>query len=277
VVRRSSRTLSGRRIEFHCSNDLRSTADRFFIFKRRRRVEEYLDLLENFRHTDVVELGIRAGGSAALTTLVARPRKLVAIDLLANRVEALDELTRRLALGERLRPYYGVDQADRAQVRAIIDDEFGDGPLDLVIDDASHRLEATRASFETLFPRLRAGGIYLIEDWNKQKLSRALGEALADPDSPAAVEFARRMAEDPTTTEGPVGGSPAKLILEIVLAQAESEDFLSGVNVGYFFVGVRRGPGHLDPMTFRLSDLFTTTWDCWAAESASGRHPSATP
>jgi hypothetical protein len=34
-----------------------------------------------------------------------------------------------------------------------------------VIDDASHIYEPTRASFETLFPYLRPGGLYIIEDW----------------------------------------------------------------------------------------------------------------
>ncbi len=38
-------------------------------------------------------------------------------------------------------------------------------PIDVVIDDASHLYEPTRASFETLFPLLRPGGLYLIEDW----------------------------------------------------------------------------------------------------------------
>jgi hypothetical protein len=37
--------------------------------------------------------------------------------------------------------------------------------LDFVIDDASHTYEHTRRSFEILFPLLRPGGLYLIEDW----------------------------------------------------------------------------------------------------------------
>ena len=38
-------------------------------------------------------------------------------------------------------------------------------PLDLVIDDASHMYQPTKASFEALFPCLRPGGLYVIEDW----------------------------------------------------------------------------------------------------------------
>jgi predicted methyltransferase len=41
----------------------------------------------------------------------------------------------------------------------LIDDQL----LDLVVDDTSH-LGPTRASFNTLFPRLRPGGVYVIED-----------------------------------------------------------------------------------------------------------------
>ena len=46
-----------------------------------------------------------------------------------------------------------------------MDQEFGDEPLDLVIDDASHLYEPTRQSFQVLFPRLRHRGLYVIEDW----------------------------------------------------------------------------------------------------------------
>ena len=38
------------------------------------------------------------------------------------------------------------------------------GPIDLVIDDASHIDEATLASFEVIFPRLKAGGLFIIRD-----------------------------------------------------------------------------------------------------------------
>jgi hypothetical protein len=251
-------------IEFQCSFQRGSKADRFFIRKHRRLVEEYLDVFDDFPHANVVELGIAEGGSVALTALVAPPKKLVAFELDENRVDALDELIGRLALTERVHPYYGVDQADRTRLRAIIDEEFADEPLDLVIDDASHRLDETRASFETLFPRLRPGGLFLIEDWNQQQLSRVLGEALADPDSPISAEFERRLGEEQTAASKTTlrrrewhSGYRIKLIMELVLAQAESDEFLSEVTVGHLLVGVRRGPGQIDPLTFRLSDLFT--------------------
>ncbi|MFF4403292.1 hypothetical protein [Streptomyces sp. NPDC001404] len=38
------------------------------------------------------------------------------------------------------------------------------GPLDIVIDDGSHRSSDVITSFRTLFPHLRPGGLYVIED-----------------------------------------------------------------------------------------------------------------
>jgi len=57
-----------------------------------------------------------------------------------------------------------VDQADSQTITKIIQDDFG-GSIDLIIDDASHLYEFTKASFEILFPYLTKGGIYIIEDW----------------------------------------------------------------------------------------------------------------
>ena len=155
-------------VEFHCSFERGSEPKRFYIRKHRQQVEGYLAAFDRFPDANVVELGIMEGGSIALAALAARLRKVVAVELEPERVDALDTLIARHRLDRRVRPYYGVDQSDRARLGAIVADEFGDEKLDLVIDDASHHLDPTRTSFETLFPRLRDGGLYLIEDWNWQ-------------------------------------------------------------------------------------------------------------
>ena len=38
--------------------------------------------------------------------------------------------------------------------------------IDLVVDDASHLYEQTKATFAMLFPLVRPGGNYVIEDWS---------------------------------------------------------------------------------------------------------------
>jgi len=41
----------------------------------------------------------------------------------------------------------------------------GGGPFGLVVDDASHDGELTRKSFDLLWPLVRPGGYYVVEDW----------------------------------------------------------------------------------------------------------------
>jgi predicted O-methyltransferase YrrM len=250
-------------IEFHCSFEHGSKPDRFFICKHRQLVEDYLAVFDDFPGANVVELGIMDGGSVALAAMTASPGKLVALELDESRVDALDALIERLGLSERVRTYYGVDQADDTRLRAVVDDEFKEQQLDLVIDDASHRLDETRASFETLFPRLRPGGLFLIEDWNWQhRMAMAAAATLADPNSRARAKLERRLREEsagetPAPAAEPSAPPLSRLIIELVLAQAESDEFLSEVTVSPWWVGIRRGSGDLDPLTFRLSDLYT--------------------
>jgi hypothetical protein len=57
-------------------------------------------------------------------------------------------------------------QDDGAFLDAAIHACFGEGGVDVVIDDASHLYRKTRATYDHLFTRhLRGGGVYVIEDW----------------------------------------------------------------------------------------------------------------
>lgn len=53
------------------------------------------------------------------------------------------------------------DQADRGTLDRIGAEH---GPFDIVIDDGSHQNEHVISSFETLFPHVGIGGIYVVED-----------------------------------------------------------------------------------------------------------------
>jgi SAM-dependent methyltransferase len=192
-----------------------------------------LDLVDELDAVRIVELGIAQGGSVALLASYARPERMVALELDATPHAVLEEFLRARGLQERVRTHYGVDQADADAVL----DAVGDGPLDLVLDDASHRLHETRASFNTLFPLLRPGGVYAVEDWAWGHQDRA-------------VELARRSGSSGWWP----GGPPLTILaVEAVLA-TDHPDVVARVEVDDHLVRVVRGTAHLDPRTFDLRD-----------------------
>lgn len=139
--------------------------DELKLYKPRIMLECFDPVIAEFQGANIVEIGILYGGSTAYFAQRCRPRRLVALDRSEERVERLDRFLDAHGLHDRVGLHYGVDQADRQRLASIAAHEFGDEPIDLVIDDASHRYGPTVASFETLFPLLRPGGLYLIEDW----------------------------------------------------------------------------------------------------------------
>ena len=136
----------------------RSSANRFRIVKPRRHIERYQELVCNAKPNTIVELGIFDGGSTALLAQVACPNKLIAIDLMPDPCAALEDFLDQRHYRGRVATFYGVDQSDTGHLSEILDKECPGMALDLVIDDASHLLDPTRASFNFLFPRLAPGG-----------------------------------------------------------------------------------------------------------------------
>jgi predicted O-methyltransferase YrrM len=215
--------------QFTYSFRLDSTSADFRIRKHRPLVEDLVDLLEPFERPNIFELGIAAGGSAALLALLTQPKKLVAVDI-SRPVAGLEQFIREQGLSDVVRTHYEFDQGDRDRLAEIIAADFAGEPIDLVIDDASHRLRPSRASFEAIFPHVRPGGLYVIEDWNwQEKLVAPVSKQHTDPDwlagfreaietdAEATAEFERRiqdMLADP--------GAPGRDLLEVRFAQAHA-------------------------------------------------------
>lgn len=75
-------------------------------------------------------------------------------------VVGLDIVDKSFVEAPRIRVYTG-DQTDAALLARIVDEN---GPVQVVVDDGSHRPEHVRDTFRTLFPLLATGGYYAIED-----------------------------------------------------------------------------------------------------------------
>jgi len=140
----------------------------YWLFKGPELVSEYIDVLRKHPDLDVrnlFELGIWESGSVAFFAKCFLPDKHVAIDLAPHREPTwFRRFLKQENIESRVRTYWQTDQADDARLQSLVRREM-DGPLDLVIDDASHWLEPTAASVVTLFPLLRPGGLFIVEDW----------------------------------------------------------------------------------------------------------------
>jgi SAM-dependent methyltransferase len=207
----------------HIKNDTWELGEQCFVFYK---IQPLIDQYARFWATrarfcpdNVFELGLWDGGSLAFWFELFQPRKHVGIDL--SRREDSDYFRRYVAsrgLEQRITTYWGVDQADSERVRRIVGDEFA-APLDLVIDDASHMYRPTKASFEALFPCLRPGGLYIIEDW-----AWAHWKEFQTPNHPWIAE--------PALT---------RLIFELVAAAGSSTALIANIMVFQGFAVIERG------------------------------------
>jgi predicted O-methyltransferase YrrM len=202
--------------------------ERFCLGKVPRIVDRYEAFLAELAPRIIVEVGIMEGASTAMLAELARPDKLIAIDNLEARNTKLQDFITRRGFEDTISVYGGVDQADAERIRAIIDDEIGDDALDLVLDDASHLLDATRRTFNCLFPRLRPGGIYLLEDW-------ATG---LKADGPAPLESEQLVT----------------LVFELIAAKGRHPSLIGDVTVKGGWVLVERGKDPIGP-SFDVSQI----------------------
>jgi predicted O-methyltransferase YrrM len=134
----------------------------FTMMKSRTFLTQYLQHQgEDFRR--ILELGVYQGGSFVFLDQVFNPDRISAVELSTVPIPALDTYVKERR--GRAHVHYGTSQDDVQRLSEIIENDFG-GQLDLVVDDASHFYDQTKASFKVAFPRLRPGGLYIIEDWS---------------------------------------------------------------------------------------------------------------
>jgi SAM-dependent methyltransferase len=137
---------------------------RFILGKSRSMIENLVRALDGRTVERIVDVGVYKGGSIALLYEAWRPQRLVGVDLNPAMPPALPEYCRDPRRKDAIGIYLGVNQSDHVRLAEICAAEF-DAPLDLVVDDASHFYHETRETFRALFPRLRDGGLYVVEDW----------------------------------------------------------------------------------------------------------------
>jgi hypothetical protein len=206
------------------------TRDEFVVFKDPWMINRYEKLISKVNPKNIFELGIQRGGSCVLFHKLANAEKLIAIELDHNRLEVVDDYISQNQISESLRLFYGVNQADKGMLKKILSSELGTEQLDLVIDDASHFLDETRDSFNILFPRLRNGGAYVIEDW---------------PWAHGRIDQA-----DDVKLFWPEREPMTKLIFELILACPSTVDLIEEIVIDKNSATIWRGKGSIDGNDF---------------------------
>ncbi|QXQ12974.1 class I SAM-dependent methyltransferase [Skermania piniformis] len=201
----------------------------FLLLKVPDMIDAMAGIVEDIHPKFVLELGIFKGGSVVLYNEICRPRKLVAIDILPDRLPDLDEYLERTGSANTVSLNFGVDQSDRDRLAALYDKEFGRHRIDLVVDDASHFFFETRESFREFFPRLRPGGVYVIEDWGWSHWSGDTWQAAERGD----YFYGRE--------------SMTNLVMELVVLSASRPNLVQSVSVTSSAVYVTRGSEDIEP------------------------------
>lgn len=124
------------------------------VNKWRHYLNIYESHLSRFRHTPfhLLEIGVAQGGSLSLWRRYFGPKAVIfGIDI-DDRCRRFDKRDAHVRIGS---------QDDPAFLRSVVSEMGG---VDVVLDDGSHKASHHSTSFQTLFPLLNDGGVYICED-----------------------------------------------------------------------------------------------------------------
>ena len=209
--------------------DKKTQGDKIAILKHRQFIEIYKKLLSE-QPLNILELGYFQGGMPLFISDMhlpdlannSKPLHIVGIDY----YEPTQELKATIEsnkLADTIKLYGGILQDDVKAIKSVVESEFGQQSLDLVIDDCSHQYQETKLCFESFFSHLKPDGKYVIEDWGWQHWP----------------------GEPWQTSNSPFHGKPSmsNLILELVMAMGSRPDIIARIDVvSEFCTVITRGP-----------------------------------
>jgi predicted O-methyltransferase YrrM len=129
----------------------------------------YNRILSPYRTSAKLLLEIGIGNAALMSKIVGGDYKPGASlrmwrDYFPNaQIVGCDILRDVLFTDERIRTFY-VDQSSKTSLKSLVENDMKTDVIDIIIDDGSHKTWHQRISFKALWPYVRSGGIYIIED-----------------------------------------------------------------------------------------------------------------
>jgi cephalosporin hydroxylase len=218
-------------LQVHHEKDIRKDNPGFVFYKDKKLIDMYQDFFRTQKDLAlerILEIGMWDGGSAVFWHKVLQPKTLIGVDLMKSRKGAAFE-SYKAQNADSFHDYWEVDQTDGQKLTEILNRHLGSEPLDLVFDDASHRYHQSLASFNIVFPYVKKGGYYIIEDW-------------------AWVHW---LHED--SSSYPDYTEPTRLIFELVEA-AGNVGLIESIQIYSGFTVVKRGELDIPKIGFNLHD-----------------------
>jgi hypothetical protein len=202
-----------------------TSKDNEFVLVKTQAYLSFYDSLRACTPKEILEIGMFEGGSLVYFDKLYSPKMLVGVDIRRTPIAALERYRQSRP---HIKTYYGRSQ-DQAPTRGAAQSNFPKG-IDLVIDDASHDYEKTKATFLNIFPLVKAGGHYVIEDWG----------------------WAHRPSYQ--QSDATWSGRPAmtNLIFELTVMTAVSR-VMDSVTISEHLVCIKKGRGMLPPSKLDLS------------------------
>ncbi len=148
-------------LDTRAGKDRGKSKDGEFVLVKTNAFLQFYRALQQRQPKNILEIGMFEGGSLVLFDKLYDPKRLVGVDIRRDPIEPLERYRKNR---EHILPFYGLSQDD-PKLPNVLRKEFPNG-IDLIVDDASHLYEFTRATFHLCFPLLNPGGLYVIEDWS---------------------------------------------------------------------------------------------------------------
>lgn len=219
------------------------SSENFFVLgKDPRMIEKSVAIGQLQKISKVFEMGIFKAGSVVLYDQIFQPKKIVAIDYDNKQVDALTTYIDKRNKSESIKPFYGVNQADRPAMEGILAAEFPEHDIDLIFDDASHFYKETKEAFNITFPYLKVGGQYVIEDW-------AWAHWPGDFWQTTPWHFWK---------SPPFGGKKAmsNLLIELFMLAASRSDLIEDIFINHNVIIVKKGSGKLPEGRFNIENHY---------------------
>lgn len=134
--------------------------------KNKSTLNDYYKIFTHFTPESVFEIGVMEGGSLVLWNTLFNC-KVVGVDCTSvNFTPSFRKYQRKETcdVGKQDIVTIILDVYNAGHLDEVADREFPEG-IDFIVDDGPHDIRSMRSNFNVLWPKLKKGGFYSIEDW----------------------------------------------------------------------------------------------------------------